>query len=112
MRSLAIVQFSKLLSFIDPPNSKLMSITRVTHGNSSGNTKYPTQLDSFSQEIADLYEMLLEKGICESRVMTDTSLALDDKAGLVKCWFVYVRRRRVCELLQTEDRRSGSSLQC
>ena len=50
-----------------------------------------------------LHDTLVEKNVAEERVLTDASLGLEEKAGLVKCWFVFDRRRRAVKLLQNED---------
>ena len=36
-------------------------------------------------------------------MLADAALGLDDKAGVVKCWYVFARRRRACQILLNED---------
>ncbi|CAE7474292.1 unnamed protein product [Symbiodinium microadriaticum] len=55
------------------------------------------------KDIVDLHASLVEKGVQEDRVLADAALGLDDKAGVVKCWYVFSRRRRACQILLNED---------
>ena len=55
------------------------------------------------QAIKQLYNKVCDLGVSEDRVLSDSSLGLDDQAGVVKCWFVYERRLQAVKLLANED---------
>ena len=61
------------------------------------------RLSNYGQEIANLFKTLKANGVAEDRVMVDASLGLEENGGIVKCWFVFDRRRRAIRILQNED---------
>ena len=67
----------------------------------------PRNICGSLQDLRCLYEKVASAGVSEDRVLNDSSLGLDDQAGLVKCWFAFDRRKQAVGLLRNEERLSG-----